>query len=58
MADSKLSELTSAASVGVSDLFYVVQSNTSKKVTAAVLFENAALKNRLSCMFFSLTMLY
>lgn len=42
MADSKLSELTSAASVGVSDLFYVVQSNTSKKVTAAVLFENAA----------------
>ncbi len=40
MADSKLSELTSATSVGVADLLYVVQNNTSKKVTAAVLFEN------------------
>jgi len=42
MADSKVSELTSATSVGVSDNFYVIQSSTSKKVTAAVLFANAA----------------
>jgi hypothetical protein len=42
MADSKVSELTSATSVGGSDLLYVVQSNTSKKVTAATLFANAA----------------
>ena len=42
MADSKVSELTSATSIGVADQFYVVQSSTSKKVTAAVLFANAA----------------
>jgi hypothetical protein len=42
MADSKVSELTSATSVGGSDLFYLVQSNTSKKVTADVLFDNIA----------------
>lgn len=42
MADSKVSELTSATSVGGSDLLYLVQSNTSKKVTAATLFANAA----------------
>ena len=42
MADSKVSELPSATSIGVADQFYVVQSNTSKKVTAAVLFANAA----------------
>ena len=42
MADSKVSELTSATSIGVSDLLYVVQSNTSKKLTTAVLFANAA----------------
>lgn len=42
MADSKISELTSATSIGVSDLLYVVQSNTSKKVTAGTLFANAA----------------
>lgn len=42
MADSKVSELTSATSIGVADQLYVVQSNTSKKVTAAVLFANAA----------------
>lgn len=41
MADTKVSELTSATSVGGSDVFYVVQSNTSKKVTAATLFANA-----------------
>lgn len=42
MADSKVSELTSATSVGGSDVFYLVQSNTSKKVTADVLFDNIA----------------
>ena len=42
MADSKVSELTTATSLGVSDLLYVVQSNTSKKITAATLFANAA----------------
>lgn len=42
MADSKVSELTSATSIGVADQLYVVQSNSSKKVTAAVLFANAA----------------
>lgn len=42
MADSKVSELTSATSIGGSDLLYLVQSNTSKKVTAATLFANAA----------------
>lgn len=42
MADSKVSELTSATSLGAADAFYVVQSNTSKKITAATLFENAA----------------
>ena len=42
MADSKISELTSATSLGVSDLLYVVQSGTSKKITAATLFANAS----------------
>jgi hypothetical protein len=42
MADSKVSELTSATSVGVADFLYLVQSNASKKVTSAVLFANAA----------------
>jgi len=42
MADSKVSELVSATSVGGSDQLYIVQSSTSKKVTAAVLFANAA----------------
>ena len=42
MADSKVSELTSATTVGSSDLLYLVQSNTSKKVTAATLFANAS----------------
>ena len=41
MADSKVSELTTATSVGGSDLLYLVQSNTSKKITAATLFANA-----------------
>lgn len=41
MADSKVSELTAATSVGGSDLLYLVQSNTSKKVTVANLFANA-----------------
>lgn len=42
MADSKVSELTSATSVGVADFLYLVQSDTSKKVTSATLFANAA----------------
>lgn len=42
MADSKVSELTAATSLGGSDLFYLVQTNTSKKITAANLFANAA----------------
>lgn len=42
MADTKVSELTSATSVGGSDSLYLIQSGTSKKVTAATLFANAA----------------
>ena len=42
MADSKVSDLASATSIGGSDLFYLVQSNTSKKVTASTLYSNAA----------------
>ena len=42
MSDSKVSDLTSATSLGVSDYFYVVQSNASKKITAATMFANAA----------------
>lgn len=42
MADSKVSELTSATSIGVSDYFYVVQNGSSKKATAATVFANAA----------------
>lgn len=41
MADSKVSALTSATSVGGSDLLYLIQSNTSKKITAGTLFANA-----------------
>lgn len=40
MADSKVSELTSATSVGGSDLLYLVQSGTSKKIAASTFFEN------------------
>ena len=40
MADSKISELTAATSIGSSDLLYLVQSNTSKKVTVATLLSN------------------
>lgn len=42
MADSKVSELTAASSAGSSDLLYIVQSNTSKKITIANLFASAA----------------
>ena len=42
MADSKVSDLTAATSIGGSDLFYVVQSNLSKNVTAATVFANAS----------------
>ena len=40
MADSKVSDLTSATSAGGSDVLYLVQSNTSKKITVANLFGN------------------
>lgn len=42
MADTRVSELTTATSVGSGDLLYLVQSNTSKKVTAGTLFANAS----------------
>lgn len=42
MADSKVSELTAATSVGGSDILYLVQSNTSKKLPISTLFANAA----------------
>lgn len=42
MADSKVSDLTAASSLGGSDVFYLVQSNTSKKLTASTLFSNAS----------------
>lgn len=42
MADAKVSELVTATSLGGSDLLYLVQTNTSKKITAATLFANAA----------------
>jgi len=41
MADSKLSELTSATSLTGSETLYVVQSSASKKVTVDTLFANA-----------------
>ena len=37
MADSKLSELTTASGASSSDLLYVVQGNTSKKISASSL---------------------
>jgi len=40
MADSKVSALTAATSVGGSDQLYLVQSSTSKSVTANVVFSN------------------
>lgn len=40
MADSKVSELVAATSAGGSDVLYLVQSNTSKKITVANLFGN------------------
>lgn len=42
MADSKVSGLTAATSLGGSDLLYLVQSNTSKKITVANFFSNAS----------------
>jgi len=41
MADSKVSELTAATTVGGSDLLYLVQSNTSKRLPISTLFANA-----------------
>lgn len=42
MADSRISELTAATTVGSSDLLYLVQGTSSKKVATSVLFANAA----------------
>lgn len=42
MADSKLSELVSATGVGPSDLLYVVQGNSSKKVAVSSLAQSLA----------------
>lgn len=42
MADSKVSELTAASSLGGSDVFYLVQSGASKKITASTVFSNAS----------------
>lgn len=42
MADTKVSSLPVATSIGGSDSFYLVQNNASKKITAATLFNNAA----------------
>jgi len=41
MADSKVSELTAATSTSGSDLLYLVQSNTSKKISVANFFSSA-----------------
>lgn len=40
MADSKVSALTAATSVGGSDQLYLIQSSTSKSVTADVLYSS------------------
>lgn len=45
MADSKVSDLTSATTVAGSDILYLVQSGTSKKVTVANLLNSAANAN-------------
>lgn len=42
MADTKVSELTTATTVSGSDVLYLVQSGASKKVTAATLFQNVS----------------
>lgn len=42
MADSKVSELVTATSVGGGDFMYVVQNNTSKKLAVSTLFGNAS----------------
>jgi len=40
MADSKVSALTAATTIGGSDQLYLIQSSTSKSVTADVLYES------------------
>ena len=42
MADSKVSELVTATNVGSGDFMYLVQSNTSKKITTGTFFNKAA----------------
>lgn len=41
MADSKVSELTAASVAGSSDLLYLVQSSTSKKISVGNFFNSA-----------------
>jgi hypothetical protein len=45
MADNKLSQLTAASSAAASDLLYLVQSSTSKRITVSNLFSSAAFSN-------------
>lgn len=40
MADLKVSELTATTSAGAADLVYLVQTSTSKKITAGNLFSS------------------
>lgn len=40
MADTKVSELTAATSIGGSDLLYLVQSNSSKKIAFSTIAQN------------------
>ena len=42
MADSKVSQLTQATQAAAADLLYLVQSNTSKRLTVGNLFSNVA----------------
>ena len=44
MADTKVSERPVATSVSDSDLLYLVQNVTSKRVTVGTLFENLNIK--------------
>lgn len=45
MADNKLSQLAAASSATASDLLYLVQSSTSKRITVSNLFTSAAFSN-------------
>ena len=47
MADSKLSELSSATGVGPTDLLYVVQNGVSKKISVSSLANSLSTANTL-----------